>query len=143
MKYIIAIALISTISISLISCKKSDASLIVAKWQIVNDSSSLSGAGISAFTNGHNYIGTPADYYDFRNDGTVYVKEGSNLDTMGYKVMGDSVINFYPDFTSGYYSLNITSITNNKLTLLLGTNPASSANLTPEGYEVRIINLKK
>jgi len=148
MKYsaiIIAFVLVSSIQIS---CKKNNAGstsnnvTIVAKWNLINDSSSLSGSGVPQFTYGSNYIGTPADYYDFSTNGNVYIKEGASLDTMRYEV-DSTIISFSPQFTSGHYTMNIASLTDTSATLLIGTNPPSSANLTPGGYEFKIINLKR
>lgn len=75
----------------LASCNKSgDAGTLVAKWNLVNDSIADGGAyGITQT----NYIGVPGDYFDFRTNGKLYIKEGTFYDTMAYHVAdGNSVI---------------------------------------------------
>ena len=54
---------------------------IQKKWSLVSDST-YNGVGIVYQQSGH--VGMPADYWDFRKDGHVYVKEGTSLDTMTY-----------------------------------------------------------
>jgi hypothetical protein len=51
---------------------------VLTKWSIVDDSA-FSGVGL----NNHpvNYTGQKGDYFDFRADGNLYIKEGSTLDT--------------------------------------------------------------
>jgi hypothetical protein len=147
MRYIVAIIFIVLLSLMQISCRKDNSTnntiaTIVAKWNLVNDSSGTIGSLNPIYNYSNNYIGAPADYYEFRTNGSVYIKEGINLDTMGYKI-DSTVVSFYPQFNSGHYTLNIATLTDSSATLLLGTNPPSGANLTPEGYEIRIINLKK
>ncbi|MDO6433114.1 hypothetical protein Q4E93_21070 [Flavitalea sp. BT771] len=54
---------------------------IQKKWALVSDSS-YSSIGIVYQVGGR--AGTLTDYWDFRKDGHVYVKEGTSLDTMAY-----------------------------------------------------------
>jgi hypothetical protein len=77
------------------SCSKqristnSTASSIAGKWNLLSDSS-FTGVG----TNNHllGYTGQTGDYFDFRTDQNVYIKEGTNYDTLGYKIVSDSTI---------------------------------------------------
>src|SRR5476649_2744188 len=79
----------------LASCKKSGESgpvTLVAKWNLVNDSTASGGALASPLTK-TNYVGVPGDYFDFRADGKLYIKEGAKYDTLTYNTTsGDSVI---------------------------------------------------
>ena len=95
MKHIIIFGLTAVITFFLISCKKSSLctndthATIVKKWNILNDSTFI-GVGV----NNHrvNYAGQAGDYFDFRTDGYVYIKEGSILDTLSYRLTSDTTI---------------------------------------------------
>jgi len=54
---------------------------IQKKWTLVSDST-YSSIGIVSHQDGR--AGTLTDYWDFRKDGQVYMKEGTSLDTMSY-----------------------------------------------------------
>jgi len=85
------------------SCKKSGVTgpvTLIAKWELVNDSAAYGEAYITKT----NYVGVPGDYFDFRADGKVYIKEGAKYDTLTYHMVApDSVsiktfnVNNYPD----------------------------------------------
>ena len=95
MKHAISFGLIILIVFFLISCKKNSFSSIdirptvLKKWSIENDSTFI-GVGV----NNHpvNYAGQPGDYFDFRMDGYIYIKEGPLLDTLSYSLISDSTI---------------------------------------------------
>ena len=95
MKYIISLGLIAFINFFLISCKKNllpandiHAS-IIGKWNILNDSTFI-GVGV----NNHpvNYTGQMDDYFDFRRDGYIYIKENTIFDTLSYSLTSDTTI---------------------------------------------------
>ncbi len=96
MKYIITSAVLIFINIAIISCTKQITSLqnpdisITGKWNIVNDSL-VSGIGSSSYSY-ENYVGSAGDYFDFRSDGYVYLKEGSLLDTLSYQLQDSNKI---------------------------------------------------
>ncbi len=72
------------------SCDKDAASAtILGKWNLINDSKFI-GVGI----NNHpvNYTGQTGDYFDFRTDGNLYIKEGAVLDTLPYTLTSDTTI---------------------------------------------------
>jgi hypothetical protein len=77
------------------SCSKqsvsinSTAATIMGKWNLISDSG-YTGVGTGNHLVG--YIGQPGDYFDFRTDQNVYIKEGSSYDTIGYKIVTDSTI---------------------------------------------------
>ena len=39
-----------------------------------------------------NYIGKPGDYFDFRNDGKLYLKESLEMDTLAYQLLPGNMI---------------------------------------------------
>ena len=59
-------------------------------WSLVQDSTANSMLHTSAVIT--NYIGTPNDYFDFRNDGYCYTKEGNVYDTLAYEVVSPEII---------------------------------------------------
>lgn len=79
----------------LISCNKDSVSAndtnstILGKWNILNDLR-LIGVGI----NNHpvSYTGQTGDYFDFRTDSNIYIKEGAILDTLSYRLISDTTI---------------------------------------------------
>lgn len=78
----------------LTNCKKdkpvSISPTLIAKWNLVSDYTSNHLAQIN------NYIGVGGDYFDFRQDGKCYVKEGSVYDTLSYAIKNDSTITITP-----------------------------------------------
>ena len=64
------------------SCKKTSAVTLYGKWNIVNDSIASS-IGIAYYH--QNYIGTLHDYFDFRTNDTLYIKENELYDTVPYE----------------------------------------------------------
>ena len=62
---------------------------ILGKWNIISDSSY---AGIGINNHPVNYTGVAGDYYDFRTDGNVYIKEGPAFDTLSYSNVSDTAI---------------------------------------------------
>ena len=76
-------------------CKKNSVSTndinatILGKWDILNDSAFI-GAGIN--NHQQSYIGQTGDYFDFRTDGFLYTKEGTDLDTLNYSLTSDTTI---------------------------------------------------
>jgi|SRR5471030_1798751 len=77
------------------SCKKSGDTgpvTLVAKWNLVNDSTA-SGGALPVPLAKTNYVGVPGDYFDFRADGKLYIEEGARYDTLAYNTTsGDSVV---------------------------------------------------
>jgi len=121
----------------LASCKKSGDSgpvTLVAKWSLVNDSTAHGGALASPLTK-TNYVGVPGDYFDFRANGKLYIKEGSKYDTLTYNMTsGDSVI--INTFNYNNYPSVIKPLTTNSATIY-------STFMVFEIYYFRIVNLKK
>jgi hypothetical protein len=85
MKNLILIMATCYIAGGLISCKKSSTNPtgeIVGKWNIRVDSTA---SGIGPVQSMHVYVGASGDYFDFRSDGKLYIKEGATLQTFRYK----------------------------------------------------------
>lgn len=133
MKTIAGIITFAIILFTIPSCKKDKEPGILGKWNILSDSTSLRGNGDmpSSYTN---YIGKPSDYYDFRTDGNLYVKEGEALDTMAYQVQGNNVgCTPSPGFTDSY---NTTLLTDSSATLTV-------SGFTIQGQLYKIVKLKR
>lgn len=88
MKQVIALSLTALTAIVLFSCSKDAVykedhlnPTIFGKWNIVTDSG-YSGVGLS--NHAVNYSGKPGDYFDFRTDGFLYIKEGAGTETLSY-----------------------------------------------------------
>ncbi len=118
------------------SCSKSSNHTpgISGKWSIINDSTRF--IGRDSFPSYHyNYVGQPSDYYDFRDDGLMYVKEGELLDTMPYEVLSSGQVRCTPapGFNSTYTTSQVTDSTAN----------FSVRSGTPQGDLTKLIFLKK
>jgi hypothetical protein len=119
-------------------------SLLTGKWNIINDSTLILN-DVPHQTDVHsNYIGVQTDYYNFTSDGNLYVKEGTELDTIRFTFVSNNrikMVGYYINGINFLYGANmgtyvIENLTGNSVTLGL-------SELTPQGKEIRIINLKK
>ncbi len=146
MKHIISAALMAASIACLASCEKTAVSTeessltdatIVGKWNIVSDSS-FQGVG----QNNHpvNYTGVAGDYYDFRTDGNVYIKEGPAFDTLSYSNVTDTAITiqaFGGNFNSVQETSTITTITDDNIII------AAPKVYTPGGIMGRTVHLAR
>ncbi len=93
MKNVILIVIVFLIATGLLySCKNSGvspASGIAGKWNIKVDSTFT---GIGPFDTTEVYNGKAGDYFDFRSDNKLYIKEGATLDTFAYKIVAANKI---------------------------------------------------
>jgi len=145
MKYLFTLAVIILIidCLVLASCKKENTAIdLTGNWQLVTDSTSISGSGPFK-GGGQTYIGTQADHYIFTSDGHLYAHEGNNIDTATYAINNTKLNLNYTYLLEGGASIqgavaifDMSNLTNYALTL-------SQSTLTPEGRQVRIINLKR
>jgi hypothetical protein len=135
MKYFVNISLIALLFAGAISCSKSNGNpQITGKWKILNDSTSFTGAaGAQSYYT--NYIGKEGDYYDFRTDGKMYVKESASLDTMAYEIYSGNQVRCSPSpgFTTNY---NTTVLTLTHATFQI-------SGYTAEGQLFKKINLER
>ena len=127
----------------LVSCTKTNQSpavlnSIVGKWNVVKDSLAW---GVGPNLTISYYVGKSGDYFNFRTNNKVYIKEGTSLDSSVYQVMSDStvVLNIYAE---RYNAISLVS----KMTFVpdgvtLRTPSVFVSN--PGSYYLRIINLRK
>jgi hypothetical protein len=135
MKQMLITMLLPCLYLGFAGCQKKEAApSILGKWLILNDSTKITGR--DSFPSSHsNFIGTASDYYDFRSDGKLYVKEDDYLDTMAYEVTGNNQVGCAPSpgFNTSY---NISHITSSQATLIVDGFMSS-------GELMKIINLKR
>ena len=84
------------------------------KWNLVQDSSMWDiGTGPTRY---NIYNGGVADYWDFRSDGKLYIKEGATLDTISYKFLNGTNVDLLPSGTiadtepDGDYQISFLSV---------------------------------
>jgi hypothetical protein len=70
----------------LTACTKSSSSTISGKWNVVSDSTIISGGTVFYSI----YRGVSGDYFVFTPNNTLYIKEASLYDTMSYKLTADN-----------------------------------------------------
>ena len=120
MKHIILIVFTALICFGLISCKKGFTSAIVEnptiveKWNLVNDHYYI---GSEATGVDRIYTGTTTDYWDFRTEGNVYIKEDASLDTLSYKLYPDNKITISSFYFGTITMSNITTLTPHSATI--------------------------
>ena len=116
---------------------------LTGNWTLVNDSTYSTGSGNSG--TGTNYVGQPGDSFNFTEDGKLFIKEGTNIDTATYTVASDKkiILNylFYAGSPVNAYGSVVASFDQVRLT---GKNlTLSSSVLTPSGSYFRVINFKR
>ncbi len=97
MKKLTTLILISLITTTLFSCIKNERwpNAIQGKWTLKLDSIAQGVSGPSPQYSS-DYAGTAADYFDFRSDNKLYIKEGAHLDTFNYTVNSLNNISISP-----------------------------------------------
>lgn len=65
------------------------AATILGKWNIVTDSTF---ADVGRDNQQIIYAGKTGDYFDFRTDSKLYIKENTKLDTLDYRITSDTTI---------------------------------------------------
>lgn len=131
----------------------SPSATIIGTWRILKDSFYV--AGNPQFYNVKDsvYFGTPADYYIFTPNGTLYIKEASTSDTIHYELLASNQVNLIfntyitiQDSSGNDEQVNykktytITTLTSSRLTM---SSNISSDILTPEGYFANRLKLEK
>ena len=91
MKKVITLLLFVGVSAAITSCLKGVGSnptkpTLVSNWTLVNDSTTIQFWGLwqGRPDTGINYAGAIGDHYNFMQNGQVYIKEGTTLDTGTY-----------------------------------------------------------
>jgi len=87
---------------------------ILGKWKVEELSSSITSKNISPLIS--SYKGAETDYYDFRDNGYVYMQLGTKQDSMSYTITGNSIITRFRNLVIDTMTIDVTS---NKLTLSL------------------------
>jgi len=101
---------------------------------MVNDSTTDGGPLASPLIK-TNYVGAPGDYFDFRANGRLYIKEGSGYDTLAYHTTArDSVV--INNFNYNNYPSVIKPLTAHNATVY-------SRFMVFEIYNFRVVNLKR
>ena len=120
----------------LMTCKKAAQPVtLIHKWNVLSDSTD------NLFTgNRRYYTGQTGDYFDFRTDNKIYLKEGSLLDTLPYNINTDGSMEIYYK----YYSFGIGQATDTQVHL--SANSAylfSSLEFLPAGAYGRSVHLSR
>jgi len=138
---------IAGFSLWFFSCTKEQASTLkavlptaqessIGKWGVVNDSTFV-GVGQNNHLSG--YEGVSGDYFDFRADSNLYIREGSNFDTLRFSILPNHQL-----YINGFYNygphvltdtINIVNFTGYYMKLQGLEFP------TPGGIEGRFVNL--
>jgi len=133
------IALTALCIVVLFTCKKSATTMtftLTGKWNLVSDSLSN---GIGPNVTQKYYTGGAGDYFDFRTDNKLYLKEGSTLDTLAYSLPSDSTV----VISSFGITFNGVPETNN-LKVLANTGTISTPFVVnPGGYYRRVVHLTR
>jgi len=137
-KLTLLISLLVLVVVSFSACTKSNPSnaTLPGKWNLLTDSLV---SGIGPISTPKYYTGQPGDYFDFRNNGKVYVKEGSTLDTLNYNLGAGNTITidtFGITFNGVLQSSNYT-VTANIATI---TTPFA---VNPGAYYRRVVHLAR
>jgi len=149
MKKIITLLLVTAIGFSIASCHKGSGNpapgTLNSNWQLVNDSTIYYSCGLCAVVTSANtnYVGRYGDYYNFNVNGTLYIKEGTALDTATYTLKQDTLQLTFSGY-NGVQTKNggaLTYIVSNFTahTLKLTSIPV----ITPSTLYKHIINLSK
>lgn len=140
------------VGLSISSCKKSadpkdglitcpgfieNYNSLIGKWNLVTDSTFV---GVGIDNHPVSYSGQAGDYFDFRSDGKLYIKEGIKMDTSTYKLTSNTMI-LIPSFGATVNGVlktsNITNLTAHHATI---TAPILT---TPGGLFGRKVDLSR
>jgi len=113
---------------------------LIGTWKLVKDSSSYSNGG-----SGSTYKGADADYFQFTEDGKLYIQENGLVDTANYTINTDKSISVnylvYNSVPVNGYGSNVTNFKQIGLTGNSVTLTSSVASVT--GIIIRNIDLKR
>jgi len=152
MKKTFTILLFVGVSIVVTSCLKGVGNgpakpAIVGNWVLVNDSTTIQFWGLwqGRADTGINYAGIAGDHYNFMQNGQVFIKEGSTLDTGTFKTVAQNKIELKFMYLNGQGNppdgwiedFTINTLTGHTLTLTGGTF------VSPETASTHILYFKK
>jgi len=114
-------------------------------WKLVKDSVSYSGGQSADGATGSVYNGNAADYFEFTNDGKLYIQENGAVDTATYTINTDKsiTVNYlvYNNMPITPYGSIITNFNQVNLTGTSVTLTSSVASI--QGIQLRTIDLKR
>jgi len=141
MKQLIKLPVMACTLLMLTACNKDGSKIpapaVVGTWNLVSDSGF---SGIGPNNQPFSYRGQPGDYFDFRTNGRLYIKEGASADTTDYQLLSDSTLRIggVGIVLNGLQALSkIENLTAHTLTL------SATAVLTPCGAFDRHIHLSR
>ena len=115
------------------------------QWKLVKDSVGYSGGQGAEGATASTYNGTTADYFEFTNDGKLYIQENGAVDTATYTINTDKsiTVNYLV-----YNGIAVTSygsvITNFHQVNLTGSSVTLTSSVaSPQGIAYRTIALKR
>jgi hypothetical protein len=113
---------------------------LTGTWKLVRDSSSYSDG-----TSGSAYKGVDADYFQFAEDGKLYIQENGLVDTANYTINTDKSISVnYLVYNSVPVNGNGSNVTNFKQVGLTGNSVTLTSSVaSTTGIIIRNIDLKR
>ncbi|GEM_PF-3508599 len=113
-------------------------SMIKTRWGVIKDSVTNNNFNYpnGLYPNPGVYIGVPADYYDFRDDGRVYMYENNNSDNAPYQILPNGRISLI-SFGNYNYECSILYLSTTKMTLFWDLTSANGGRYTRTLYLYR------
>lgn len=112
--------------------------MIKVRWGVIKDSVTNNNFNYpnGLYPNPGVYMGVPADYYEFKNDGRVYMYENNNYDNAPYQILPNGRISF-TIFNNYNYEGSILHLSANKMTLFWDLTSANGGRYTRMLYLYR------
>lgn len=112
--------------------------MIKVRWGVIKDSVTNNNFTYpnGLYPNPGVYIGVPADYFDFRDDGRVYMHENNNSDNAPYQILPNGRISI-TTFGNYNYECSILHLSSGKMTLFWNLTSASGGQYTRTLYLYR------
>jgi len=138
MKVFLLVCMLISASAILNGCEKSGSDIIAGRWNVINDSTIITGPSISYDV----FHGSGNDYFNFSSGGLLYIKESLVYDTVNYQIISpDTVLLPGIGFSiNGITEPGIFTIKDRRLRIVV--NPPGNI-ITPGHQYQRIINLKR
>jgi hypothetical protein len=99
---------------------------VAGQWNVVADTIY---SGVNTGADPAIYVGQAGDYFDFRTNGYLYIKEGASLDTLSYNMFSPgrvAIVAFFPKNVSAPDTCQVKGYTEQNIEILtsLGEIPA-------------------
>ena len=118
---------------------------LAGQWKVVKDSVTYTSGNSQTGVSSDVYKGKAADYFEFTNDGKLYIQENGAIDTANYTINTDNslTVNYlvYNGVPVNSYGSNIVNFHPVNLTGTSVTLTSSVA--SPDGVQNRLIDLKR